>query len=263
MMTLLFGCGSGGDTPLPPPNVQANNLFYGVEARFFVGVTQLNSGVTFSASHCGAMNPTASSNPLYQAFTCTVNATGNLDFIAKDEKGQVLLSKSFDVPLPQVSMVTNQGTVLFELNPSAAPLSVNNFLQYVSDGFYNGTLFHRVIPGFVVQAGGFTTGLTPKSPTYNPIPLESQNNLSNNMGTLAMARTSDPNSATSQFYVNLVDNTSLNYKDAANPGYAVFGSVISGMDVINAIASVPTTTLNSYSNVPLNEITITSMTRIK
>ena len=259
----MQACGSGPNTPLPDPNVQAQNLFYGVQAKFFVGVSELNQGITFSASNCDTLSQVASSTPTYQSFACTVKGTGPLDFMAKDAQGRVLLTKTFTVPLPQVSMVTSQGTVLLELNPNAAPLSVNNFLQYVSDGFYAGTIFHRVIPGFVVQAGGFTAGLVPKNPAYPSIPLESQNGLLNTMGTLAMARTSDPNSATSQFFVNLVDNSFLNYKDASNPGYAVFGTVISGMDVINAIGSSKTSTVNSYTDVPVSDITITSMTRIK
>ena len=259
----LQACGSGANTPLPDPNVQAQNLFYGVQAKFFVGVSELNQGLTFSASNCDTLSQVASSTPTYQSFACTVKGTGPLDFVAKDAQGRVLLTKTFTVPLPQVSMVTSQGTVLLELNPNAAPLSVNNFLQYVSDGFYAGTIFHRVIPGLVVQAGGFTAGLVPKNPAYPSIPLESQNGLLNTMGTLAMARTSDPNSATSQFFVNLVDNSFLNYKDASNLGYAVFGTVVSGMDVINAIGSSKTSTANTYTDVPVSDITITSMTRIK
>ena len=259
----MQACGSGPNTPLPDPNVQAQNLFYGVQAKFFVGVSELNQGLTFSASNCNTLSQVASSTPTYQSFACAVKGTGPLDFMVKDAQGRLLLTKTFTVPLPQVSMVTSQGTVLLELNPNAAPLSVNNFLQYVSDGFYAGTIFHRVIPGFVVQAGGFTAGLVPRNPPYPSIPLESQNGLLNTMGTLAMARTSDPNSATSQFFVNLVDNSFLNYKDASNPGYAVFGTVVSGMDVINAIGSSKTSTVNSYTDVPVSDITITSMTRIK
>jgi peptidyl-prolyl cis-trans isomerase A (cyclophilin A) len=174
----------------------------------------------------------------------------------------VLLTKNYTIPDPQVTMVTNLGTVVYDLNPNAAPNTVNNFLQYVNSGFYSNLIFHRVIPGFVVQAGGFTSGMNPVTPTHPSITLETPNSLSNTMGTLAMARTTDPNSATSQFFVNLVDNSaSLDYQSSANPGYAVFGSVSSGMDVINQIAAVPTTTVGSYSNVPVSDVTITSMKR--
>lgn len=133
-------------------------------------------------------------------------------------------------------------------------------LDYVSSGFYDGTVFHRVIPGFVVQGGGFTTGITYKTPTYAPILLESNNGLSNLQGTIGMARTAVADSATSQFYVNLVDNTGLDYQSLTSPGYAVFGEVISGLSVIGSIADQPTTTVGVNANVPQTDITITSAT---
>lgn len=157
---------------------------------------------------------------------------------------------------PQVTFSTSLGNVVFELNPAKAPITVANMLDYVNDGFYSGTLFHRVIPGFVVQGGGFTSGLAYKIPAHDPIPLESNNGLSNLRGTLAMARTSDPNSATSQFYVNLANNTNLDYTSPTAPGYAVFGSVVSGMSVIDSIAVQPT----SPSGVPKAEVLILSAT---
>lgn len=145
---------------------------------------------------------------------------------------------------------------VFELYPNQAPASVANFLTYVEDDFYYGTIFHRVISGFMVQAGGLTTGLASKAPTYAPIVLESNNGLSNLRGTVAMARTNDPNSATSQFYVNVVDNKFLDYTSSASPGYAVFGKVVSGMDVLDYIASVATATYGSYQNVPTSYLYI-------
>ena len=259
----FFGCGSGPNTPVPPPNVTAQNLFYGLQARFLVGVSELNEGVTFSATNCDNLMKLVNSSSTYQSYGCTVSRTGNLDFIAKDAKGNALLSKTFTVPLPQVSMVTDQGTAILELYPNMAPITVNNFLRYVNDGFYNGTIFHRVIPGFVVQGGGFTAGLVPKNIPYPSITLESRNGLLNFQGSLAMARTSDPNSATSQFFINLIDNNFLNYKDESNPGYSVFGSVLSGMDVINAIATSKTTTVMTFSDVPASDIIVSSMTRVK
>jgi peptidyl-prolyl cis-trans isomerase A (cyclophilin A) len=261
LLVLLTACGGGPNTPLPPPSIQASNLFYAVSARFFVGVTELNNGITFSASNCTELIPINSSSPLYLAYSCIVVGTGDLVFTAKDAKGTVILSKNYTVPEPQVSVLTDQGTFVIELNPTASTLSVNNFLRYVQDGFYSGTIFHRVIPDFVVQAGGFTAGLNPKNPSYGPIALESQNGLSNLKGTVAMARTSDPNSATSQFYVNLKDNLNLDYSGSNNLGYAVFGKVVSGQDVIDKIALTPTSSLNGYSDVPLQNITITSITR--
>ena len=159
---------------------------------------------------------------------------------------------------PQVTLQTSLGTVVLELNPEQAPVTVANMLAYVSSGFYDTTLFHRVIPDFMVQGGGLTTGLVSKTPTYDAIVLESNNGLSNLRGTIAMARTSVADSATTQFFVNQADNTFLDYSSAASPGYAVFGKVMSGLSVIDSIAHVPTTTVSPYSDVPKTEVTITS-----
>ncbi len=139
---------------------------------------------------------------------------------------------------PQVELKTNMGSIVIELYPDKAPKTVENFLQYVKDGHYKGTIFHRVIPGFMIQGGGFNPDFVQK-PTRAPIRNEANNGLKNDVGTLAMARTSDPNSATAQFFINVADNQPLNYSPA-NPGYAVFGKVVKGMDVVNRIAGVPT-----------------------
>lgn len=143
---------------------------------------------------------------------------------------------------PQVTFQTSLGNFVMELAPDQAPATVANMLAYVNSDYYNGTVFHRVVPGFVVQGGGYTTGYVPKVPEYAPIALESNNGLSNLQGTVAMARTSAPDSATSQFFVNLVDNGTdkLDYQSASKPGYAVFGKVISGWATINVIASIQT-----------------------
>jgi cyclophilin family peptidyl-prolyl cis-trans isomerase len=156
----------------------------------------------------------------------------------------------------KVRITTSQGVIELGLDRNHAPITVDNFLKYVNDGYYAGTVFHRVINNFVIQGGGVTRtadGLVEKTPTYAAIALESQNGLSNVRGTLAMARTSVPNSATSQFYINVVDNASLNYANAANPGYAVFGQVTAGMDVVDKIRAVNTNT----QDVPLVDVTVT------
>jgi peptidyl-prolyl cis-trans isomerase A (cyclophilin A) len=167
-----------------------------------------------------------------------------------------------------VRIQTNLGSMDFQLFPSNAPLTVQNFLNYANTGFFNGTIFHRVIPNFVIQGGGFTSGLMPKLPTQAPIPLETPNGLSNTQYTIAMARTTDPNSATSQFYINLVNNaSSLDYINALNPGYAVFGISTNNFGLaaqntatINAIANTPTQTINGFSNVPVTDVVIQSVT---
>lgn len=141
---------------------------------------------------------------------------------------------------PKVALSTNMGKIVIELNPAKAPKSVENFLQYVNDKHYDGTVFHRVIPTFMIQGGGFTQDLSMK-PTRPPVANEADNGLSNVRGSVAMARTNDPNSATSQFFINVVDNPNLNHFSKDNGqtwGYAVFGKVVSGMDVVDAIKAV-------------------------
>ncbi|NNM64319.1 MAG: peptidyl-prolyl cis-trans isomerase [Burkholderiales bacterium] len=156
---------------------------------------------------------------------------------------------------PRVELVTTMGTIEVQLDSQRAPKTVANFLQYVKDDFYAGTIFHRVIPGFMIQGGGFTASMQQK-PTRSPIPLESKNGLKNLRGTIAMARTSDPNSATSQFFINLVDNASLDYPQPDGHGYAVFGQVIKGMDVVDRIAKVTTRDDGPMQNVPVTPVVI-------
>jgi len=154
---------------------------------------------------------------------------------------------------------TSAGDFSVELFEKEAPESAANFLQYVEDGHYDGTIFHRVIPGFMIQGGGFASGMEQKD-TRPPIRNEATNGLENLRGTLAMARTSDVHSATAQFFINLVDNDFLNHQPG-NYGYAVFGRVIAGMDVIDAIAAVPTTRRRGHGDVPVDEVIIHSVTR--
>ena len=138
-----------------------------------------------------------------------------------------------------VKLQTSMGDIVIELNEQAAPVTVKNFLRYVNEGFYDETIFHRVIYNFMIQGGGFTEKLQEKQ-AHKPIVNEANNGLSNYRGTIAMARTPDPDSATSQFFINHVDNEPLDYVENMNPGYAVFGRVIEGLDVVDAIASVET-----------------------
>jgi cyclophilin family peptidyl-prolyl cis-trans isomerase len=158
---------------------------------------------------------------------------------------------------PQVDVKTSMGNFRVELYPEKAPKSVENFLQYVKSGHYNGTIFHRVIPGFMVQGGGMTKDMAQKK-TRPPIPIESKNGLKNDVGTLAMARTSDPNSATSQFFINVNKNDFLNYPGQDGHGYTVFGKVVGGMDVVNKIVSVPTGNQGMHQNVPRTPVVIES-----
>ena len=156
-----------------------------------------------------------------------------------------------------VKLETSMGNIVIELNEQAAPVTVKNFLGYVEAGFYDGTIFHRVIPGFMIQGGGFTKQMAEKD-TRAPIINEAKNGLSNEKGTIAMARTSDPDSATAQFFINHRDNDFLDYIDDNKAGYAVFGKVTEGMDVVDAIASVETTTRNGMDDVPVEPVIIQS-----
>jgi peptidyl-prolyl cis-trans isomerase A (cyclophilin A) len=156
-----------------------------------------------------------------------------------------------------VVMKTSMGEIKIKLNKEKAPISVENFLAYVNKKFYDGTVFHRIIPTFMIQGGGHLADLS-KKPTAAPIKLESMNGLKNARGTVAMARTGDPNSATAQFFINVVDNPALDAK-AEGTGYAVSGEVIAGMEVVDKIKAVPTTTKNGMQNVPVEPVIIESI----
>ena len=159
---------------------------------------------------------------------------------------------------PRVKMSTNQGDFIISLNAEKAPKTVANFLAYVKDGFFDGTIFHRVIDGFMIQGGGFEPGLKQK-PTKAPVENEANNGLKNNKYTLAMARTSDPHSATAQFFINVANNDFLNHTapTAQGWGYAVFGEVVEGQDVIDKMKGVPTGNSGFHQNVPTNDVVIT------
>jgi peptidyl-prolyl cis-trans isomerase A (cyclophilin A)/peptidyl-prolyl cis-trans isomerase B (cyclophilin B) len=163
------------------------------------------------------------------------------------------------VAATQVEFTTTQGNFIVELYPDKAPKTVTNFLQYVKDGFYENTIFHRVINHFMIQGGGFERDLTEK-PTRAPIVNEAANGLLNETGTIAMARTQDPNSATAQFFINTTDNQFLNYQgpEPDQIGYCVFGKVVKGLDVVQKIGVVPTGNMRGFSDVPTKSVIIKS-----
>jgi len=160
---------------------------------------------------------------------------------------------------PQVRLNTSAGDIVLELYPDKAPKTVENFLQYVQDKHYDGTVFHRVIDGFMIQGGGFTADMNQK-PTRGPIPLEAQNGLKNDRGTIAMARTPNPNSATAQFFINVANNDGLNAPRPDGHGYAVFGKVIGGMETVEAIRKVAVGNRGGHQNVPTTPVTILKAT---
>jgi len=158
-----------------------------------------------------------------------------------------------------IKLETSMGDIVIELDENAAPVTVKNFLEYVEAGHFDGTVFHRVIPDFMIQGGGFTAEMARKE-TRSPIANEAGNGLKNERGAIAMARTSDPNSATAQFFINHADNSFLDYVDQSNPGYAVFGRTVEGMDVVDAIAAVETASKMGMEDVPVEPVVIKSAT---
>jgi peptidyl-prolyl cis-trans isomerase A (cyclophilin A) len=158
---------------------------------------------------------------------------------------------------PRVKLATSLGDIVLELNPGAAPKTVENFLLYVNDKHYDGTIFHRVIDGFMIQGGGFTSDMQQKA-TRAPIPLEAKNGLKNDKYTIAMARTGNPNSATAQFFINVANNDSLNAPKPDGYGYAVFGKVVEGTETVEKIRTVITGTRGMHQNVPTTPVTINS-----
>jgi|KBSMisStaDraftv2_1062788.scaffolds.fasta_scaffold410981_1 peptidyl-prolyl cis-trans isomerase A (cyclophilin A)/peptidyl-prolyl cis-trans isomerase B (cyclophilin B) len=205
-----------------------------------------------------AQTPAAPAKPAAKAAAKTVAPKPAAKVPAKAE---AKAEATTDAQAPsKVLLKTSLGDITLELYPDKAPKSVENFLTYVKLGFYDGTVFHRVIAGFMIQGGGFTPDLRQKK-TRAPVVNESKNGLSNLRGTLAMARTADPNSATAQFFINTVDNPRLDYAGDANPGYCVFGKVVAGLDVVDKIRAVPTGAQGPFpSDVPTTTVTIEKAT---
>jgi len=166
-------------------------------------------------------------------------------------------AKEKAVEVKKVKLETNMGDIVIELNEEKAPITVANFLRYVEEGFYDGIIFHRVIKKFMIQGGGFEVNLQRKQP-HAPIKNEASNGLKNLRGTISMARTSDPHSATSQFFINHTDNSSLDYVAGKNDGYAVFGKVVEGIETVDKIALVRTTTARGMRDVPAQAVIIKS-----
>ncbi|GAA3993554.1 peptidylprolyl isomerase [Comamonas faecalis] len=186
------------------------------------------------------------------------NALGGLTALALAALLATGAAQAQDAPA-QVKLATTAGDIVLQLNAARAPKTVANFLQYVQDGHYDGTIFHRVIDGFMIQGGGFTPDMAQK-PTRAPIPLEAANGLKNNRYTIAMARTQDPNSATAQFFINVADNTMLNAPNPDGHGYTVFGKVVQGQAVVDKIRAVATGNRGMHQNVPTTAVVIQSAT---
>ncbi|HLW63821.1 MAG TPA: peptidylprolyl isomerase [Gemmataceae bacterium] len=173
----------------------------------------------------------------------------------------LLAASASEAANPVVVMDTSYGPIKIELFEDKAPITVKNFLTYTEEKFYDGLIFHRVMPDFMIQGGGFEPGMKERK-THDPIKNEADNGLSNLRGTIAMARTNDPDSATGQFFINIVDNKKLD-KSGLNPGYCVFGRVIDGMDVVDKIKNVRTASKGGHENIPVEDIVIKSVRREK
>jgi Peptidyl-prolyl cis-trans isomerase (rotamase) - cyclophilin family len=208
---------------------------------------------------------------LWVLIWCAFFLNGLFPIYAEDQPAGTPAATSTPSPTPtpvpksvRVTLKTSMGDIELDLNGEKAPVTVQNFLQYVDSGFYNDTLFHRVIPKFIIQGGGFTKGMTAKK-AGAPITNEAGNGLRNLRGTIGMARDQMINSATSQFYINVADNPFLDHRDniAKDYGYCVFGKVTKGMDIVDKIAGVPTTTAGIYRNVPKQDIVITETKQTK
>jgi len=185
-------------------------------------------------------------------------ARGGQESGGEEMSAQPPLPPDLGNPTPHVVLQTNMGTIVMELDRESAPNTVDNIIEHVENGFYDGLIFHRVIPGFMIQTGSFTAELRERQSPRPPLRNEANNGLKNVRGSVAMARTTDPHSATAGFYINLVDNTGLDFTSETPRGwgYAVFGRVIEGMDVVDAIAQIQTGTQGNFSDVPLRTVII-------
>lgn len=249
-------------------SVQGGNLFYGRSAEFSIGVSRLREGLQVQVSGCSATDGPQAVSPTELRYRCMLTTTGTVNFTVSDPQGATVYTRTFAVPEPRVVLDTSLGEIELELQPRSAPLSVDNFLAYVATDFYTNLIFHRVIAGFVVQAGGFEPDMNPRVPPLPPVALESNRGLLNVRGSLAMARTNAPDSATSQFFINLVDNPFLDFRPAdsdrpESPGYAVFGRVVRGIEAVDAIGAVPTASVAGFSDVPKDDVLIRSARRIR
>jgi peptidyl-prolyl cis-trans isomerase A (cyclophilin A) len=262
---LLAGCGGSGSEPsVAVSDIQVNQLKYGQLSQFTLTGNFSDNEINVSTKNCKGLALVAGGTPTSKSVTCTIGAagTGVVSLEAKLADGTVLKSVSFDVPNPQVSLVTNLGSMVVELNPTATPLSTDNFLQYANSKFYDNTIIHRIVTtGIFVAQGGWLTPTPAVQPGQKAaIALEVNKGLSNLKGTIAMARSADLNSATSQYYFNLADNVAL---DTSNGGYAVFGKVVSGSEVLEAMANVKTTTAFGLADFPASNVVVLSATQTK
>lgn len=265
----LAACGGGGDGPTVS-NMTAANAAYGRTMTVTVSGAGLNAPDLQLVVTGACANPVRTVSTLdYQtAFTCQVNGAGTLNASVQTANGLELGRVRLDVPVPRVSFTVAQGSrsgsFVVELDPVAAPVTALNFIRYVNAGFYSGTIFHRVLPARIAQGGQYLADKSLREALFDPIVLESANGLKNLRGTIAMARTIEPDSATAQFYLNLIDNPSFDRQSDDQPGYAVFGHVVSGIEIVDEIANVQVVTFsNEFPSLPAADVVMTSVVQTR
>ena len=261
----LSGCG-GGNNEAAVTTMSASNIRFSRAATISINGRNLRQGlIVETEGGCENLTVVANGSDDTQQFTCDVLAVGQHVVHVASSSGAFLARLRFEVPQPQVSLTTSKGNITLELDPAAAPLTARNFLNYVNNGFYRNVIFHRVIAGSLVQAGSYITGPVVKPATAASIKLESNNGLKNLRGTIGAARTSDPDSATSQWYLNVADNAGFDYLDEASPGYAVFGKILTGLDTMDAISVVETRehAATGLTNLPVTDVLITAASQTR
>jgi peptidyl-prolyl cis-trans isomerase A (cyclophilin A) len=265
----LTACGGGGGGP-SVSNMAATNAVYGRTMT----ITISGAGLNTPDLQLGLSGPcsdgvrTTSTLEYQAAFTCRVDGVGTVTAAINDAQGTELGRLRVNIPMPQVSITVAQGsrsgTFVVELDPAAAPVTALNFIRYVNASFYRDTIFHRVLANQIVQGGQYDAELSLRPALFDPIKLESDNGLKNLRGTIAMARTQVPDSATAQFYINVIDNPAFDRQGAEFPGYAVFGRVVSGLDVVDEIAAVPVATVsNEFPALPLENVVMTAVVQTR
>jgi peptidyl-prolyl cis-trans isomerase A (cyclophilin A) len=265
---MLSACGGGSDKPNVPQKpsvtgVSIDQLVYRKVSIMTIKGQNLDLGFNISNPICLTITELPGGNSTQRVFSCKVVNVGILPLSITAGDGSNLHLSNLNVPLaaqPQVTMGTSMGNIVIELNPAKAPVTVDNFLNYVESGFFVNKIFHRVIKNFIIQGGGLTADMKETS-NLTKIKFEGGNGLSNLRGSIAMARVgTDLNSATSQFFINTVDNQSL---DTNSGGYAVFGKVVSGLDVVDRMQVVPTAIIAGYADTPITPILITTALQTK
>jgi len=263
----LVACGGGSSSGGPSvSNMAANNTIYGRTMTVTVSGAALSSPdlQLDVQGPCSDMVRATPALDFQATFTCRVEGIGTITSVIRDAAGAELGRLRVNIPAPQVRFTVLQGgrsgVFVVELDPVAAPITALNFIRYVNAGFYRDTIFHRVLPNQIVQGGQYTTDLSLRPALFDPIKLESDNGLKNLRGTIAMARAQDPNSASAQFYINLVDNPAFDRQGAEIPGYAVFGKLITGQEFAAELGRVPVASIsNEFPSLPLTNIVMTAV----